>query len=264
MIWLRLAYILPLLLLATLFLLPFQLIGLAFDLKIRRFLPRFWHRIACHLLKVRIHIHGQIEKKRPILLAVNHSSWLDILVLGAVADVVFVAKSEVRDWPVFGLLAKLQKTIFVEREQKRDAGNQVSEISSRMAAGEVVVLFPEGTTSDGNRVLEIKSSLFGAASTSAAQVPGEVVYVQPVAIAYTGVNGMAMGRYHRFIAAWPGSIELMPHLLGLIKANGIEVDVTFGEAESFSKGDNRKQLASRMRDKIRQMLSFSLRGGWRN
>lgn len=264
MLWLRLCFILPVLLASTLFVLPIQFIALALDLKLRRIMPRYWHRVACWALKVRITQHGQTETQRPLMLAVNHSSWIDILVLGSLADVVFVAKSEVRDWPVFGFLAKLQKTIFVEREQKRDAGNQVNEIASRMAAGEIVVLFPEGTTSDGNRILEVKSSLFGAASTSAENVPGEMVYVQPVAIAYTGVNGMAMGRYHRFLAAWPGSIGLAPHLIGLIKANGIEVDVTFGGAERFTKGDNRKRLAAKIRDQIHEMLHFSLRGGWRS
>ena len=264
MIWLRLLFVMPLLLLSTLLILPVQKLGLWLDLPYRRYLPRYWHRIACFCLNVRVTVHGEASSERPLLLAVNHASWIDILVLGSVADVVFVAKSEIRDWPIFGYLAKLQKTIFVEREQKRDAGNQVSEISSRMAAGEVVVLFPEGTTSDGNRMLDVKSSLFGAASTTADQVEGESVFVQPVAIAYTGVNKMAMGRYHRFIAAWPGSIGLVPHLKGLIKANGISVDVTFGEAEHFKKGDNRKRLASNMRSKIREMLQFSLRGGWRN
>jgi 1-acyl-sn-glycerol-3-phosphate acyltransferase len=263
MIWLRLVAVMPLLILSTLAIMPFQALGLWFDLKYRRSLPRYFHRVACFCLNVRVRVHGKPQKARPLLLAVNHASWIDILVLGSVADVVFVAKSEVRDWPVFGFLAKLQKTIFVEREQKRDAGNQVSEIASRMADGEIVVLFPEGTTSDGNRMLDVKSSLFGAASTSADQVPGESVFVQPVAIAYTGVNRMPMGRYHRFLAAWPGSIGLVPHLIGLIKANGIDVDVSFGDAERFTKGDNRKRLAAKMRDQIREMLHFSLRGGWR-
>jgi 1-acyl-sn-glycerol-3-phosphate acyltransferase len=263
MVWLRALYILTILLVSTLIIVPVQLVGLLFDFRFRRSLPRHWLRITSFALNIRVSVHGEPEKARPLLLAANHASWTDILVLGSVVDVVFVAKSEVRDWPVFGWLARLQKTIFVEREQKRDTGNQVSEISSRMADGEIVVLFPEGTTSDGNRMLDVKSSLFGAASTTADQVPGQSVYVQPVAIAYTGVNGMPMGRYHRFLAAWPGSMELIPHLIGIIKANGIDVDVTFGEATHFTKGDNRKALAAKMRSHIREMLHFSLRGGWR-
>ena len=113
-------------------------------------------------------------------------------------------------------------------------------------------------------MLAVKSSLFGAASTAAEQVPGKLVYVQPVAIAYTRVHGMAMGRYHRVIAAWPGSITLVPHLLGIIKAGAIDVDVTFGDSVPFHSTDNRKRLATDIAASIRSMLAFSLRGGWRN
>ena len=258
--WLRIGFVVVSLAAVTLVLLPLQVVGLAFDLRLRRYVPRYWHRAACRLLGIRIHVHGKPEPRRPLMLAANHASWKDILVLGAIADVAFIAKSEVADWPVFGLLAKLQKTIFVAREQKRQAGRQVNEIAQRMKAGEVVVLFPEGTTSDGNRVLEIKSSLFGAAAAAVPQVPGNVVHVQPVAIAYTRVHGMAMGRYHRPIAAWPGDIELVPHLIGVLKAQAIDVDVSFGQTIEFRAGDNRKLLSAAVAAQIRRMLLARLRG----
>jgi 1-acyl-sn-glycerol-3-phosphate acyltransferase len=258
--WLRIGVIVVALAIVTLVLLPFQLVGLALDLKMRRYIPRYWHRAACRLLGIRIHLHGRIDRRRPLMLASNHTSWKDILVLGAVADVAFIAKSEVAGWPVFGLLARLQKTIFVAREQKRQAGQQVNEIAERMKAGEIVVLFPEGTTSDGNRLLDIKSSLFGAAAAAVPSVPGNVVHVQPVAIAYTRVYGMAMGRYHRPIAAWPGDIELVPHLIGVLKAEAIDVDISFGEAIAFRAGDNRKVLSAEVAAKIRRMLLMRLRG----
>ena len=176
------------------------------------------------------------------------------------ADVVFVAKSDVKAWPVFGLLARLQATIFVRREEKRTTGNQVNEIGRRLAAGEIVVLFPEGTTSDGNRLLEIKTSLFGAAAAAAPLSPTGTVHVQPVAIAYTGVHGMPMGRYHRPIAAWPGDVTLMPHLAGILKAGALEVDVDCGEAFVFDEGSNRKVLAASITASLKTMLSERLRG----
>lgn len=111
--------------------------------------------------------------------------------LSSVADVVFVAKSDVKSWPIFGLLARLQASVFVEREQKRTTGHQVNDIGRRLADGEIVVLFPEGTTSDGNRLLDIKTSLFGAAASAVPQSPTGVVHVQPLAISYTGIHGMA-------------------------------------------------------------------------
>nr|WP_210387989.1 MULTISPECIES: lysophospholipid acyltransferase family protein [unclassified Ciceribacter] len=244
----------------TLVMLPIQALGLYFDFPYRRWLPGYWHRMACRLLGIRLHVHGGLESRRPLMIAANHASWKDILILGALADVAFIAKTEVASWPVFGLFAKLQKSIFVVREEKSRTGEQVNEIATRMADGEIVVLFPEGTTSDGNRLLGVKSSLFGAASAALPLAPDGVVHVQPVAIAYTGVYGMPMGRYHRPIAAWPGDIGLLPHLIGILKAGAIDVDVSFGEVIEFRVGENRKLLSARVEAAIRSMLVDHLRG----
>lgn len=258
--WLRIGFVIIALFAVTLVLLPFQLLGLGFDLKIRRTIPRYWHRAACRLIGIRLHVFGRPDPRRPLMLASNHVSWKDILVLGATADVAYIAKAEVAGWPIFGTLAKLQKSIFVAREQKRRTGDQVDEIAARMTAGEIVVLFPEGTTSDGNRILDTKSSLFGAAAAAVPHTPEGVVHVQPVALAYTRVHGMAMGRYHRPIAAWPGDIELMPHLLGVLKEGALDVDVVFGETVDFRQGDNRKHLSRAVTAQLRLMLASHLRG----
>lgn len=257
--WLRIVLVLLCLAIVTLALLPAQLLCLRFDLKPRRRIPRLWHRVACALLGLKVRVHGSPEKRRPLMLVANHASWKDILVLGAIADVVYIAKSEVRDWPVFGLLARLQASIFVVREEKRKTGEQVGEIARRMADGEIVVLFPEGTTSDGNRLLEVKTSLFGAAATAAAQVPGGTVFIQPVSIAYTGIHGMAMGRYHRPIVAWPGDIEMVPHLFGILKEGAFEIDVDFGEMIPYDASGNRKALSREVERRIRTMLGDRLR-----
>lgn len=257
---LRIAVAFLVLALVTLVLLPIQLVGLRFNLKVRRRLPRLWHRVACWVLGLRVRVHGTLEPKRPLLLASNHVSWKDIMVLGAVADVVYIAKSEVRAWPVFGTLARLQATIFVERDQRQKTGDQVDEIARRLADGEIVVLFPEGTTSDGNRLLEIKTSLFGAAASAVPHAPEGVVFIQPVSIAYTGVHGMAMGRFHRPLAAWPGDIELLPHLIGVVREGAVDVDVDFGERVEYSRASNRKQVSRTVEARIRAMLGARLRG----
>lgn len=257
---LRIAVAFLVLALVTLVLLPIQLVGLRFNLKVRRRLPRLWHRVACWVLGLRVRVHGTLEPKRPLLLASNHVSWKDIMVLGAVADVVYIAKSEVRGWPVFGTLARLQATIFVERDQRQKTGDQVDEIARRLADGEIVVLFPEGTTSDGNRLLEIKTSLFGAAASAVPHAPEGVVFIQPVSIAYTGVHGMAMGRFHRPLAAWPGDIELLPHLIGVVREGAVDVDVDFGERVEYSRASNRKQVSRTVEARIRAMLGARLRG----
>lgn len=246
--------------LTSLVLLPLQLLCLRCDWKLRRYLPRHWHRIVCYWLGIRVRIVGDIERRRPLMLAANHASWLDILVLSSVADVAFIAKSEVRDWPIFGLFARMQKSVFIKREEKRKTGDQANEIAERMAGGEIMVLFPEGTTSDGNRLLEVKSSLFGAAAMALTDAPDSVVHVQPVAIAYTRIYGTAMGRYYRPIAAWPGDIELMPHLKGILACGAIDVEVCFGETIDYRADSNRKQVSATVADRIRSMLSARLRG----
>ncbi|WP_081157857.1 lysophospholipid acyltransferase family protein [Ensifer aridi] len=258
--WVRVALCVMLLILVSLALMPIQIICLWLDLRPRRWLPRYWHRVACLLLGLRVRVHGELDHRRPLLLSANHVSWKDILVLSSVADVVFVAKSDVKSWPIFGVLARLQASIFVERGQKRTTGQQVNEIGRRLADGEIVVLFPEGTTSDGNRLLDIKTSLFGAAASAIPQSPTGVVHVQPLAISYTGIHGMPMGRYYRPIAAWPGDIGLLPHLIGVLREGALDVDVDFGEALDYDRQSNRKEVSRTIEQRIRKMLSDRLRG----
>jgi 1-acyl-sn-glycerol-3-phosphate acyltransferase len=257
---LRIAFEGIVILFASILLMPWQLLALRFDWKLRRRLPRVWHRIVCYCLGIRIRVHGRIETHRPLMLCANHSSWMDIMVLSAVADVAFIAKIEVRDWPIFGTLAKLQKSVFVVREEKRKTGHQANEIAARMADGEIVVLFPEGTTSDGNRLLDVKSSLLGAAAMAVPASPTGIVIVQPVAVAYTGVHGLPMGRYHRPLTSWPGDVEILPHLKDVLRYGAFEVDVCFGEAVEYGPDTNRKQASATIARRIRVLLADALRG----
>ncbi|MBX4972925.1 lysophospholipid acyltransferase family protein [Rhizobium lentis] len=258
--WLRIALAAVVILAVSIVLMPLQVLALRFDWRLRRWLPRVWHRIVCYCLGIRVRVTGSLEGRRPLMLCSNHSSWMDIMVMSSVADVAFIAKIEVRDWPIFGTLAKLQKSVFVVREEKRRTGDQASEIAGRMADGEIVVLFPEGTTSDGNRLLEVKSSLFGAAAMAVPFSPTGMVMVQPVSIAYTRVHGIAMGRYHRPLAAWPGDIELLPHLIDIVKCGAIDAEVSFGEAIEYGDKTNRKDVSATIATRIRRLLNGSLRG----
>jgi 1-acyl-sn-glycerol-3-phosphate acyltransferase len=223
-------------------------------------LPRFFHRVLARLLGFRIKTYGEMARDRPLLLISNHISWSDITVLSTVGDVSFIAKTQVRDWPLFGTFAVLQRSVFVERERRGKTGEQASEIATRLAAGDVMVLFAEGTTSDGNRILPFKTSLFGAASAAIREAGVEAVTVQPVAIAYTRLHGMPMGRYHRPIASWPGDVELLPHLKAILREGAIDVEVRFGEPVAVTAGTDRKALARTMEGRVRAMLQTSLMG----
>lgn len=258
--WIRIVLAVSALVLLSLVLFPIHLLFLWLEHPWRNRLPRYWHKFALRMIGVRVHVHGEAERRRPLMVAANHASWLDILVLASITDATFVAKSEVRDWPIFGTLARLQRSIFIKREERRQTREQADEMASRLNAGETVVLFPEGTTTAGNRLGEIKSSLFAAASSAAHFAPEGVVHVQPVAIAYTRIHGMAMGHYHRPVAAWPGDVPLMPHLLGILKTGAFDVDVRFGDTVEVMVGTSRKHVSNFVKEQLRDMLEKSLRG----
>ncbi len=244
----------------TLALLPFQIIASRLQRFWHKSLPMFWQGLMCKLLGLRVHTHGEMPNGRPLMLVSNHISWADILVLGSLGQISFIAKSEVKTWPVFGVFAKLQNTVFIERDQKKQSGAQAQAIAQRLKDGDVLVLFAEGTTSDGNHVLPFKSSLFGAAKVALLDAPDGYVLVQSVSIAYTKLHGITMGRYHRTVAGWPGNVGLVKHLMGVIRAGAIDVEVTFGEPHKVSKATSRKALARAIETEVRLMHQGSLSG----
>ncbi|MDP2731727.1 MAG: lysophospholipid acyltransferase family protein [Hoeflea sp.] len=257
---LRVIFVVSAFVLLTFALLPVQMIALGLGHSVMRRLPRWWHRIMCRAIGLKVRTHGELARDRPLLLVSNHVSWKDILVLGSVADVLFIAKSEVRGWPVLGLLARLQRSVFVEREERRKTGTQISEVSGRLLGGEIVVLFAEGTTSDGNRVMAFNSSLLGAATAAVKLAPGGKVHIQPVSIAYVGIHGMPMGRYHRPVAGWPGDVALGPHLMRVIRNGALDVDVVFGDTVAFDAQGDRKKTARLVETRVRDGLNAALRG----
>ena len=244
--------------LATLVLAPTQWVLLNTGLYRGHAILRLWHRTVASVLGMRIRVHGAMEEGRPLMIAANHVSWSDITVLGSIADVSFIAKSEMSGWPLIGWLSRLQRTVFVERERRRRSGEQATEIAGRMSGGDVMVLFAEGTTADGTIVLPFKSTLFGAAGMMHSS-GHETVWIQPVAIAYTRLHGLPMGRQHRGIAAWIGDQDLVPHIRGLLAAPAIDVEVHFGEPIAFAKGGNRKEAARLMEARVSAMLEKALR-----
>lgn len=221
-------------------------------------LLRFWHRTATRLMGFRIHVRGRIDDRRPLLIISNHVSWADITVLAAVADVSFIAKSEMAGWPIFGWFSRMQRSVFVERDRKRRSGAQASEIATRLGQGDAMVLFAEGTTGDGTMLLPFKSTLFGAASIALAEGDHAEMWIQPVALAYTRVQGLPMGRRHRDLISWVGDQDLIPHLAGVLKEGAIDVEVRFGAPVRFSKSSSRKEVARQMEEQVRAMLEEAL------
>jgi 1-acyl-sn-glycerol-3-phosphate acyltransferase len=244
----------------TLVLLPLQLIGIAFGLRLQRAVPQLYHRVFCALVGVRIREVGQRSHQAPVLILSNHASWLDICVITALAPVVFIAKSEVARWPVFGWLAKLQRTIFVERERRHKTGAATQEIAGRLLGGDAVVLFAEGTSSDGIRVLPFRSALIGAVHHAlGASVQHKEIIVQPMSLAYVGLGGVPLGRALRERVAWYGDADLMPHFIGVLASGAIDVTVSWGEAAACGISADRKQIARDAEKSVRRMTAAALR-----
>ena len=244
----------------TLVLLPFQLIGIAFNLWLQRTIPHLYHRILCALIGVRIREVGRRSTAAPALILSNHVSWLDICVITALAPVVFVAKSEVAGWPVFGWLAKLQRTIFINRQARHQTGAATREIAARLLGGDAVVLFAEGTSSDGIRVLPFRSSLVGAVHHALGNTTRHThITVQPMSLAYVGFGGVSMGRGLRERVAWYGDADLIPHLLHVLSSGAVDVTVSWGEATAYDMSADRKAIARAAEKSVRRMTAAALR-----
>jgi lyso-ornithine lipid O-acyltransferase len=235
----------------TLPLMPLQQIFLWVWPRMARVFPMHYHRLVCRILGVRVEVVGAAPRHGPLLIACNHVSWLDIVVLSSVAPVSFVAKNEVARWPLFGSLARLQRTVFVDRARRHATGGARDEMRERLKSGDILVLFAEGTSGDGRSVLPFKSSFFGAADE-----PG--VLVQPVTLAYRGHRNLPMNRRLLPAYAWYGDMELVPHLVGAMRAGPIEVSVVCHPPLSLSGELNRKGLARHAEEQVRRSLALAL------
>jgi 1-acyl-sn-glycerol-3-phosphate acyltransferase len=247
--------------LVTAALAPVQFLAVALRLPVRRWIPPFYHRLLCVLLGVRVRVVGERHIGSALLIVSNHVSWLDIPVITSRCPVVFVAKREVSTWPLFGQLAKLQRTVFVDRTRRHKTAEVNAQIAARLAEGDPVVLFGEGTSSDGNRVLAFRSALIGAARDALAEAEhADRVWLQPLSVAYTHLHGLPMGRQHRGRVAWYGDLDLMPHLGEVIRGGAIDVTVTWGPPVAFDIHSGRKAVTRALEGTVRRLTGATLRG----
>ena len=197
-----------------------------------------YHRLVLKLLSIKIIIKGDLGEDGSLIVS-NHASWIDIFIISSVIKTSFVSKSEVSKWPLVSWLAKLQGTIFINRNNPKELTKIANEIHDRISKKQNVVLFPEGTSSDGNRVLPFKSSIFILCELT----DRSKLNIQPISIAYTKYNGLTMGRIERTLIAWYGDMDLLTHLYKLIRSGSFEVEVTFHNRIDISEKKSRKDIA---------------------
>ena len=219
----------------------------------KRFARAYWS-VVCRLLGMRIRIVGAPlatrppggAARRPVIYVSNHSSWIDVPVLGGRLFACFVAKEDVGRWPVVGTVARLGRTIFVSRQRKA-IGRERDDMRLRLAAGDDLILFPEGTSSDGSRVLPFHSSFFAAAKPNAADAaatPGLMPLVQPVSIVYDRLCGLPVGRATRPVFAWYGDMDLASHFAKLARWRGMRVTVLLHPTLDPAAFGSRKALSA--------------------
>ncbi len=212
-------------------------------------LARWYHRRMTARLGVELRVVGAPSRARPTLYVCNHVSYLDITAIGSVLEACFVAKGEVASWPGIGWLARLQRTLFVAR--RRDAvAEQVAALRDRIAAGDNLVLFAEGTSTDGLTVRRFKPALFAAL--------GDDVLVQPMWIAYRALDGPALDEGSRDRVAWHGDMTLAPHLLHLAGRRRVAAEIGFAPPFRASVFPNRKALATACESQVAKGLAAAL------
>ncbi|MBE1236798.1 1-acyl-sn-glycerol-3-phosphate acyltransferase [Phaeovibrio sulfidiphilus] len=219
--------------------------------------------VCSRILGLDIRRYGAVSANQPLLVVSNHVSYLDIFILGlCIPGGVFVAKAEVAGWPGLGLLAKSARTIFIDRRRSA-TGQAARDIRRRFVQGDPLVLFPEGTSDDGNRVYPFKSALFSVADTPVV-LPGNDTasepWVQPVTLAYTRVDGLPMGRCLRPLFAWYGDMDLAPHAWTVLGFGRLGVDVIFHPPVRPADFASRKALSGYCQAQISGGLSRALSG----
>jgi 1-acyl-sn-glycerol-3-phosphate acyltransferase len=197
-----------------------------------------WARRLLALWGIELVVRGEPPHGGPMLLVANHISWLDIVVMHAARHCRFVSKSDVRHWPLIGTLASGAGTLYIERESRRDAMRVVHRMAGALRDGEVVAVFPEGTTSDGVELLPFHANLIQAAIS--AQAP-----VQPVALQFVDrVTGAPS-----FAPCYIGDDTLVGSIWRTLTTPGIQAVVSFGEPQTAA-GRDRRAWARDLRDHV--------------
>ncbi|MDA5194685.1 lysophospholipid acyltransferase family protein [Govanella unica] len=225
---------------------PLQYLLIRVGGRTAQLLPWAYHTVMVRLIGLKITVVGTPEAAGPTLFVSNHVSWLDIPILGAVLPASFIAKREVGNMGAFGTLARLQRTVFIDRERRAQTRAQTDEIAARLSEGGNLILFAEGTSTDGSLVLPFKSALFAVAEGRDA-----ALRIQPMTIAYKSIHGLPLTRGTRPIIGWFGDMDLVPHFLAILALGQIGVELRFHAPVDVAAFESRKGLASHCYEAVR-------------
>ena len=219
-------------------------------------IPHLWHKAVCLIFGIKVIKKGKIETDRQTIYVSNHISYLDIPAIASILrEASFVAKKDVASWPVFGYLSKLQQTAFISRSAS-DAKKEKHNLEVMLDDGKSLIIFPEGTSTDGVSVKNFKSSLFEIAM----QRKDQGIVVQPFTIKVLETNGKSPeNQDERDIYAWHlgTDIELHEHLWNFAKNGTTVLEVTFHKPLTVSEFENRKALSNICHETVLNGLEIS-------
>jgi len=204
----------------------------------------YW-AVFTRLIGIKVRVIGQPLKRqggRPVIYVSNHSSWIDVAVVGGVLDGCFVAKGDVATWPVVSTIARLGRTVFVSRS-RATTGKERDVMRGVLKAGDNLILFPEGTSSDGSRVLPFRTSFFAAAEPMVGGDLSTMPLIQPVSVVYDRLDGMPVGRASRPVFAWYGDMDIASHFGRLTQHIGLRATVLVHTPLDPARFEDRKALS---------------------
>ncbi len=204
------------------------------------FLPWVFQVISARLYGLKITIQGEKPLSHGLLIG-NHLSYLDIIAIGQCFPVSFIAKKEVSSWPLFGLLAVLQRTVFIERKKTKSQEGALS-LRDRLTQGHLLILFGEGTSTNGETVRPFKSTLLKSLFSNSAQ---DTLQVQTFTLILDSVNGVPPHTdAERDLYTWHGDMTLIPHLWKFGQLSGADLRIIFHAPRDIGAYSDRKALAN--------------------
>ncbi len=253
---LRLFFILIFLLLIIAFSIPIQLFCNIIGFKLKQIYPLYFYQMIKTVTGINININKKKfnKKNMGVLYIANHVSWFDIICLGTLLNARFIAKKEVSQMGIFGFLATLSNTFFIDNENKNKIVEYNHLIQKKLIAGENFIIFPEGTTSDGNGIKNFKSSMLECAFDN-----NNEINIQPISICYSKLNDIPMGIYLRRNIAWVGDTSMVATMANFLRSGRITVDIIFHDLMSVNSFKNRKELAAHCEKQILSGLNQSIK-----
>ena len=263
------SFILSLLIIIILVLgiLPIQIISNIFNLKLRYIAPFSFFKLINFFIGIKIELdqksknHLKNNNKVGNLYVSNHVSWIDILTIGSLVKSRFIAKKEVKAMPIFGFLASLNNTYFIDNTKASKSLGYSNEIQKKLLQGQNLILFPEGTTSDGSSVRAFKSSFFESANSKyICPISKEEKYIKvyPITLSYLKKDGLPMGTAARREIAWIGEHPVINIMLNYLRSGNISIRIKIHNSVTIEEFGDRKKLSAYCEDTILANLTDTL------